>query len=215
MIEEGTDGLSRGNINEGVMTGVDILGYIPLHLSGSERQPELLAWLLSVLDEVETEDHYHLLTATEWYTTGQTRNKCIWMAPPAAADVAVELLGKSKHKRPHQEHVFVSPRLMTNRWRKQLAKVCDVIFTIPVGTHFWGVHQHEPLLVGFAFPLLSHRPWRLRGVPLLERAVRQLSSLPPATSDWGRDFLQQLLGVTRKLEGMSDGLVWEVLHPFG
>ena len=215
MIEEGTDGLSRGNINEGVMTGANILSYIPLHLNGRERQQELLSWILSVLEEKNSEESYKCLTESEWYTTGQTRNKCLWMPPPAAADVAVELLGKSKHKRPHHEHVLVAPRLMTNRWRKQLTKICDVVFTIPVGTQCWGVHQHEPLLVGFALPLISHRPWRLRGVPLLERAISQLSSLSPTAVNWGRDILQQLLGITRKLESLPEGVVWEMLHPPG
>ena len=32
MIGEGTDGLSRGNMFEGVMTGEDMLSFIPLHL---------------------------------------------------------------------------------------------------------------------------------------------------------------------------------------
>ena len=213
MIEEGTDGLSRGNINEGVMTGKDILSYIPLHLSALERQKELTSWVLSWAATGEEANNYKILAPGEWYTTGQREGHCIWMPPPAAADVAVELLGKAKHKRPLTEHIFVCPRLMTNRWRKQLSKVCDLLLTIPVGTHFWGVHQHEPLLVGIAFPLISVRPWRLRNATLLERTVSELSGLPPASANWGGSVLQQLLSVTRKLESMPEGLVWEVLHP--
>jgi hypothetical protein len=211
MIEEGTDGLSRGNINEGVMSGTDILSYIPLHLSAAERQDGVVRWIKACA-ETGSHEKYQALTAAEWFTTGQTRNYCVWMPPPAAADVAVELLGKSKHKRPKSEHIFICPRLMTNRWRKQLTKVCDVVFTIPLGTNFWGVREHEPLLVGLALPLISHRPWRLRGVPLLERVVEQLSSLSPTSPVWGRDILQQFFGTTRKLEGLPEGVVWEMLH---
>jgi len=34
----------------------------------------------------------------------------VWTPPPAAADVAVGLLGKAKHKRPASEHVMIVPR---------------------------------------------------------------------------------------------------------
>lgn len=212
MIEEGTDGLSRGNVNEGVMTGVDILTYIPLHVDALVRSETLLDWVLSWCQQG---GNYQLLSPQEWYTTGQTTDRCLWVPPPAAADVAVELLGKAKHKRPSTEHIVICPRLTTNRWRKQLSKVCDVVFTVPVGTHFWGVREHEPLLVGVALPLISHRPWRLRGVPLLERTIGELSGVPPAAADWGRDVLQQLLCITRKLESMSESMVWQMLHPSG
>mmetsp|Transcript_15422 Transcript_15422/g.21970 ORF Transcript_15422/g.21970 Transcript_15422/m.21970 type:complete len:634 (+) Transcript_15422:1647-3548(+) len=212
MIEEGADGLSRGNINEGVMTGVDILSYIPLHVDAGTRSEGLTEWVLSWCQQGV---NYQVLSPSGWYTIGQDTDHCLWMPPPAAADVAVELLGKAKHKRPTTEHIFVCPRLMTNRWRKQLTKVCDIVFTIPVGTHFWGVREHEPLLVGIALPLISARPWRLRGVPFLERVVGELSSLPPASSIWGRDILQQLFSITRKLDSMSESLVWQVLHDSG
>jgi len=176
------------------------------------RSEDLRAWVLSWCQQGVD---YQVLSPSEWYTTGQTSNHCIWMPPPAAADVAVDLLGKAKHKRPTTEHIFVCPRLMTNRWRKHLTKVCDIFFTIPVGTHFWGLREHEPLLVGVALPLLSVRPWRLRGVPFLERVVGELSNLPPTFTNWGWNILQQFLSVTRGLGTMPESLVWEVLHNSG
>ena len=210
MIASGVDALSRGSANEGVMRGEDLLSFVPLHLSAADREGELVNWVLSWANSFEGD--FLQLTPSDWFDVGQWRNKCVWCPPPGAADVAVELLAKSKHKRPHHEHLFICPRLMTNRWRKQLSKVCDVIFTIPVGSDVWGLHQHEPLLLGLALPLIKHRPWRLRGVPILERVGRNLSELSPSAPGWGRDILRELLQFMRGLDSMQESLVWEMLH---
>jgi hypothetical protein len=166
MIASGIDALSRGSANEGVMRGEDLLSYIPLHLSAVKREAGLADWIFSWSND--SDSAYSVLSLNDWFDEGQKKDKCIWCLPPAAADVAVEMLAKSKHKHPHLEHLFICPRLMTNRWQKRLSKVCDVIITIPLGSDAWGVHQHEPLLLGIAFPLIKHRPWRLRSVLILE-----------------------------------------------
>jgi hypothetical protein len=213
MIEQGTDGTSRGSLLEGVMSGTPMLSHIPLHLHALELSEPLLMWLESWLGATATTDEeaFQVLSPLDWFTTGQTRNRCLWAPPAAAADVAAELLGKSKHKRPQHEHVFVCPRLATNRWRKHLSKICDLLFTVPVGTHFWGVQQHEPLLVGISFPLTRHRPWRLRGTQLVERVVGRLSELSPADPFWGRDILRELLDATRRLDSMQECMVRPLL----
>jgi len=213
MIEVGVDGLSRGSTHEGIMSGRNMLEFMPLHLTAMERSLELEGWIKSWANE--SGGDYQVLTPTDWFCLGQTRNHCIWAPPPAAADVAAELLGKAKHKRPKLEHIFICPRLMTNHWRKHLSKVCDIILTIPVGSHMWGVHQHEPLLIGIAFPLIDHRPWRLRGSPLLERALRDLSKVSKTADSWGRDILRELFKCARGLDSLSECMVWELLHTGG
>jgi hypothetical protein len=45
MISQGTDGLSRGDMLNGVMGGADMLTFIPLALTAVERQPELMEWV--------------------------------------------------------------------------------------------------------------------------------------------------------------------------
>jgi hypothetical protein len=45
MIAQGTDGLSRGSLSNGVLTGPSMLTFIPFHLSTSDRSPELIAWV--------------------------------------------------------------------------------------------------------------------------------------------------------------------------
>lgn len=47
MIQQGTDGVSRGNMREGVGSGLDMLQFIPLHEGAIERHPKLLHWIKS------------------------------------------------------------------------------------------------------------------------------------------------------------------------
>jgi len=45
---QGTDGFSRGNLKkEGIASGLAMLSFIPLDLSGVERSPSLEAWINS------------------------------------------------------------------------------------------------------------------------------------------------------------------------
>ena len=45
MKDQGIDGLSRGDLLEGVIKGNDFLSYIPIHHSACECSPDLAAWL--------------------------------------------------------------------------------------------------------------------------------------------------------------------------
>lgn len=47
MIQQGTDGVSRGKLNEGVGSGMAMIGFIPLHLGATQRCPPLKLWLSS------------------------------------------------------------------------------------------------------------------------------------------------------------------------
>jgi hypothetical protein len=44
MIAQGTDGASRGDLSNGVMSGKDMLHFVPLDLGVQERAPDLVAW---------------------------------------------------------------------------------------------------------------------------------------------------------------------------
>ena len=101
---------------------------------------------------------------------------------------------------------------MTSRWRKKLGKICDLIFCVPIAADCWPASHFEPLIVGLAFPLSRHQPWKLRGTPLVDRVERELRDLPPASPSWGRDLLRQLLLTTRDMESMPTGLVRELLQ---
>jgi hypothetical protein len=45
MIAQGTDGLFRRDLLEGVMKGKDFLSFVPHHPSALDRSPELVGWL--------------------------------------------------------------------------------------------------------------------------------------------------------------------------
>jgi hypothetical protein len=45
MIEQGTDGVSRGDLSNGVMTGMSMLEFVPLNQGVDTRRAELVAWI--------------------------------------------------------------------------------------------------------------------------------------------------------------------------
>jgi hypothetical protein len=49
MIAQGTDRVSRGQLNKGVMDGTDMMSFIPLHLNTTERSQDAEAWIRSWL----------------------------------------------------------------------------------------------------------------------------------------------------------------------
>jgi hypothetical protein len=50
MIAQGTDGVSRGFLGEGIMSGELMLSFIPIHLSATDRSPSLLQWITDWTD---------------------------------------------------------------------------------------------------------------------------------------------------------------------
>jgi hypothetical protein len=111
MKAQGTDGISRGNKSMGVMRGIPMEQFCPLHETALERSPLLKAWLMAtteLLIPVFLEPKY-------WFLQGQGSGNYVWSPAPAATDVVVEQLGKARHKRPSSLHVIVTPRLFTGK----------------------------------------------------------------------------------------------------
>jgi len=210
MISQGTDGLSRGDPATQLGLNESFLHHIPLHLGVMERQQHaILPWVESWLNPG---GEIMWLRPEDWYTKGHSENCCVWTPAPAIADVALEQLAKATHKRPHHTHLVIIPRLMTARWRKTLLKICDLFFTIPVGTCIWDISQHEPLNVGLSLPLCRHPPWKLRGTPMLVGVERQLREVSKDDPGWGRNILCQLLQQARMLDRMPDVMVRSLLR---
>ncbi len=93
----------------------------------------------------------------------------LWMLPPAAMEVALELLCKDWLAHPHWPHVFAVPCLMMHFWQKDLMKSADLYFTVPAEVPFWTPSQFEPLIFAVVLPL-SHvsrhtGPWLVKGTP--------------------------------------------------
>jgi hypothetical protein len=103
MIAQGTDGVSRGVLNQG-STGLDMLSFITLHFTAIQRNPQVTNWIKSWLG-----NDSEILTPELWFTWGHSHDggyydkmgfwgtkirpgKFVWCPPPAAADVAIEEL---------------------------------------------------------------------------------------------------------------------------
>ena len=162
MIQVGVDGVSRGDLNAGVLAGANMPSFVPLHLSAVDRSEELLSWLLSW-----TGNNTVVLGKSDWPRPHSNCGTYVWAAAPAAAGAALEWLGESIHKRPTSVHVVVIPRLFTLTWRKQLGKTADCLLTIPLGCLVWQTDNLEPLVLAISLPLSRLPPWRFRNSPLV------------------------------------------------
>ena len=232
MIQQGTDGLSRGDTEEGVMKGADMLSFIPLHKSCLDRSTKLESWLRGFITPSKGQADIEFLTPEDWFERGHdicggalnddgiwipsfSSGTFIWTPPPAAGQVAVEQLRRARLKREESTHVVVIPRLMAPEWQRQLYKVSDLYIELPFGEHWEKKEQHEPLILAFVFPFLHFRPWQLKrsgaflGMAGYLRKMWETSSIPVRT------LLSQFFTSARELEAMPQGMVWEMLHSPG
>jgi hypothetical protein len=201
MIAQGTDGLSRGDHSQGVMQGLPMTAFIPLHLDAFERSPKLKEFVRGICGNLNPQ----FLTPTEWFTEGHKGSgTLVWAPPPGAAEVVVEQLGFARLKRPQGMHIIVVPRLMTGRWRRHMSRGTDFYFKVD-WADIWPLKEHfEPVLIFVCLPYLSHRP-DFNGInSLLDRfrgAVLQENMSALSTRKRG-DILRKLLEQTRALCGV-------------
>ena len=80
------DGLPIGVCNEGVMSGVPMLNFLPLHLSVDERSSKVIPWIKSVWNSDINLDHY---CPNDWYGKVLSKGNFIWTPPSAAGDAAL------------------------------------------------------------------------------------------------------------------------------
>ena len=216
MIAQGTDGLSRGDLLEGVLNGRSMLSFIPLHLSAIEREPALKPWIESWAGSGR-KDKIEFLSPDDWFLRGHDINgytvNCedrvlptyskgifVWYPPPAAARQALEELRQARHKRQASTHIFIVPHLMTPEWKSQLYKTADLIFTLPFGNNYWPAHHHESLTIAVCFPYLRREPWELKGTPLMGRMAGELCKVLSTSNRTGRNILSQLFELTSRLD---------------
>ncbi|KAL7559821.1 hypothetical protein ACA910_003984 [Epithemia clementina (nom. ined.)] len=158
MIAQGTDGLSRGDLMNGVLSGQSMLNFVPINKSDEERQPGFLKFLMETMSPFSPTS----LTPNDWFDKAFEPSHYVWIPPPSAALEALEQLCNSKQVRPKNANTFACPALMTNQWRKKLSCIADVMFTVPVGSTVWDIGQHEPVIVVLICPLLHCRPWQVK-----------------------------------------------------
>jgi hypothetical protein len=231
MVTSGVDGLSRGNLSEGLLMQPShsaFISFVPLHLSALTRSPALLIWLRSWLPYRGISP----LSPTDWYIQGHgltgrgsssqdggwdpelsPHRWFLWDPAPAAAGAAVEELGTSRHKRPHLNHVFICRRLFTQYWRKRLSRVADIVLELPPGAiPEWPVAMHEPLLIALTLCFTAICPWQLRQSPALLDLGRQVQGVWRDQAQHDRYLLRKLCRLPASLEALRGGVVWPLLH---
>jgi hypothetical protein len=124
MNAQGTDGVSRGQLKEGLSSGQSMLSFVSFHLSAVQRSDDVEAWLRSWLGESMVvlspkggfeRGHDHLggeVDAKEFWRHTIKPRTFVWSPAPAAASVAIEELRKARIKRQDSLHVFVCLRLL-------------------------------------------------------------------------------------------------------
>jgi hypothetical protein len=223
MVAQGTDGISCGELKEGIAQGETMLSFIPLHVSALDRTPDLKTWV-----QYWAGPKVEFLSPNQWYTRGHDHDggcsdsrgfwwpllrsgTFVWTPPPGAADVALEELRKAVIKRQKSTHIFLCPRLLTCEWRRQLHKAADLVIFIPPGTDGWPENMYEPLTVGFIFPFLSFSPWQLRGTPQMLHLGRELPKLFQEQKMAGRDILRKFFSKYSTLSSLSERVVRKML----
>jgi hypothetical protein len=133
MIAQGTDGLSKGILLEGVVRGEDMLSFVDIARTALERYPGLLDYVKSWVDPVLGTSK--VLTTKKWFQEGHRimggkeeskgmwiprhtadRKAYIWAPPPIIADVSLEECAKAIHKRMDAYHIFLTPQLYSPLW---------------------------------------------------------------------------------------------------
>jgi hypothetical protein len=179
----GVDGLSRGDLTEGMLAGADPFSFLPFNRGADDRASGAVAsWVRSWWRTKKGKDWGGIplveVTPETMFELKDLQAARLWVLAPAVMGTALELFGDDRLAHPQWPHVFVIPRLMTHMWRKNLGKNADVLFTVPAGVPFWTAGQFEPLIVAIVFPL-SHvprytGPWLVKGTDEGARFERSL-----------------------------------------
>jgi hypothetical protein len=89
MIWQGSDGLSRGDENAGVMNGEEMMSFVPLHLQAVDRSKNVLPWIWSWCGDKSGREKVSFLAPEDWASAHQESGTYVWSPPPAAACAAI------------------------------------------------------------------------------------------------------------------------------
>ena len=198
MIATGMDGWSRGDFESGISLGYDLRLFLPLSKPAHEVAGEcLMPWIKGWMGS----DFIEPLTPKGWFWDGHQSGVHLWMPPPAAALIALKQVAKARQKRPYDcTHVVIIPRILYwEEWRSRFDKEVDVWFVLHSG-EAWPHFAHEPLIVGFSFPMNRSYPWLLR--LLSEKVVgigRALSTMSKESHIRVGSYLRKLWNSPRSL----------------
>ena len=200
MKKQGTDGLSRGDQQTGVMRGIPIESFIPLNVKPTDRDPKLKPWVNNLLKGW----NFHWLKVEEWFEENHREGNFIWDVPPAAGDLVYEMLDKARLKRPKSMHIILIPRLFTGLWRRLMTRRSDCYIKVD-WKEVWDIETNfEPLLIFICIPFCVDRNFEERRNTLLEEFQRTLQEcrVSESTGMQQRDILRKFLQRSRKIPGM-------------
>ena len=221
---QGTDGISRGNLMEGISLGRSMLHFCPWGISALKRCSKLKPWLLDTFGS-----KLEILKPSDWFSRGHDHwggyydnqgfyrlnikpGLFLWEPPPTAADAAIEEIRKARLKRRSSGHIIVIPKLATTLWLKQVYKAADIVLTIPPIHEFWDSNMCESLVVALLFPYSRSFPWQVRSTPKLIAASREMRSLFKESPMANRIFLRKFYLCTTRLLTLQPCVVRRVLY---
>ena len=184
-----------------------------------QRSPSIRTWLHSWLGEkgfriAQPADWFHSAQQAGDYESAPKTVTWIWDLPPAAALHAIEELGGGRLKRHHiLRGVVLIPSLLRHEWMRRFSRVVDFYMTIPAGSiPEWPESMHEPLTVGFYFPLLRYQPWDWKRVPFLVPFGATLLQMFKHRDPSARDNLCQFWASATKAPSLPQRLVSGLLQ---
>ena len=129
IIRQGTDGVSRGDLQPSSGVEQPVRYFAPIHLTAFEQSVSLKEWV-----ESWTTEKSFTLDPSEWFFEAhdlrtdpstphprevfQKSGVHIWTPPPCVANVALEQLRLARLKRQVSTHIFIVPRLFYSLWRR-------------------------------------------------------------------------------------------------
>jgi hypothetical protein len=211
MIAQGTDGLSRGELQLGALFD-DSTQSVPLHLDPVTRtEGGLAAWVYDWTGM--TSSSLRLAGPMDWMYNAHMPGTWIWSLPPAAALYALEELAFARLKRgEHVGAIVLIPSLMKPEWFRRFARIVDLYFSVPVGHPCWPQSMHESLMVGIVFPILRHEPWHWRRVPFMVGLGRTLSVMHKADHHEAGNLLRKFWSAHSRAVHLPAGVVRPLLH---
>ena len=224
MIAQGTDGVSRESLKEGVALGEVMISFCPWGMSALDTEENLKEWIQSWAPSnslfLEPKDWFirgHDITGYYKDNKGHWRPEheegvYIWTPPPAAADVCIEEIRKARMKRKDSLHIIIIQKLFTTNWLRQLNKIADCHFLIPPTHNFWRPKNYENLVVAIVYPFLPFRPWQLQGTPKMFSVGRELCQMFKSKDVDSGNILRKFLLECGKFSTLPADVVWRMLY---
>jgi hypothetical protein len=121
MIWQGSDGLSHGDENAGVMKREDMMTSVPLHRWAIDHSDEPLSWVWSWSwsGDKHGKQKVMLLQSEDWPSAHQERGVYLWSPASSGCGRCIARMarGQSIHKRPYNTHIVLILRLTVPWWR--------------------------------------------------------------------------------------------------